>query len=105
MATLDEIAAGLISFRNETYSRFDSLVDGLVAFRDATYIRMDTLDTALSDLQDLIDAKNKVYRQCTTCHGEGKLIYYDDSTPGIPMERVCPLCLGEKEVFWGEIKL
>jgi len=76
MATLDQILGGMITFRDEVYSRLDSI------------------DTELSEIKSYITS-----HICDWCNGSGKLI----GTPIYPEEEyeyICPKCNGEGRLTW-----
>jgi DnaJ-class molecular chaperone len=77
MATLDQILAGMIEFRNTVYSR------------------LDTIEQKINDLE----LNN--YNICTMCHGSGEIIpsYNLEGTPPGPI--TCPSCEGSGKVLAG----
>jgi len=58
MATIDQIAAGLIAFRDETYSRLTAL---------------DAKIDALGELETKIDADRVLYTNCVHCNVNGMI--------------------------------
>lgn len=75
MATLDQILAGLIEFRDTVYSRFDEIEE-----------KMESL---------------KLRNLCTVCHGTGEVNDSVDGEAGPPYE--CPQCGGDGTVKIGDI--
>lgn len=96
MATIDDIVAGLVAFRNEVYTRLDIVQASLDTLTDPT-------------------KKVRVWFDCPKCHGDGIVLDFASENgvdnldvvvpPGVltPAEKQCPRCHGTKRITWGWI--
>ena len=75
MATIDDVIAAMIVFRNEVYSRFDDI------------------DTKLESLV--------LHGLCAVCQGSGELSDPVNGEPGPPY--TCPSCAGDGSIKVGNI--
>lgn len=82
MATLDQILAGMIAFRDEVYTRLDQI----------------QLDINILKTEEQED---NIYMVCDNCRGTGKK--YNHSSPLEPNYQYdCPKCSGTGFFKWGE---
>lgn len=74
MATIDQILAGMIDFRDEVYSRLDSI-----------QLKLDNIE--------FIN-----YHVCTMCHGAKEIIPSYNLNENPPFPITCPSCNGEGHI-------
>ena len=72
---------------------------------DLVIPKIDETDDKVETIQTIVETKDNLYQTCSTCAGAGKLIYKDDAQPGVLLEKVCPLCNGNKIIVFGTIKV
>lgn len=77
MATLDQVLAAMIDFRDIVYARFD------------------TIESKISSL-----GMNN-YNICTMCHGSGQIIPSYNLNESPPSPIACPGCEGEGKTLMG----
>ncbi len=89
----------------------DDIIAGLIAFRDTTYSKLNALQADINALTDP-NKKIKIYSNCHKCHGDGMVWDYGgiygihpldvvDPPPETPPSMVCPFCKGSKRIVWG----
>ena len=77
MATLEQVLAGMIEFRDMVYSRFDAIESKLDNF-------------------EMIN-----FNLCTMCHGSGQITPSYDTNQQPPSPITCPSCNGLGKVALG----
>jgi len=84
MATLDQILAGLIAFRDEVYNRLDQIQSDI-------------------DILKTEEQEDNIYMVCDDCKGTGKL-WNSPGPPDLINSYDCPKCSGTGSFKWGEKK-
>lgn len=70
----------------------DQILAGMIEFRDAVYAQLNSIETKMDNLS------LNTFHICTMCQGTGQIVPSHNFENGTPPSIICPSCNGQGDV-------